>query len=60
MKEDKEELSEMTILENKINYLERRIRILEVLVGKFATICGIKVESFQDGLVVISELTEIG
>jgi len=56
MKEDKEELSKMTILENKINYLERKIRILEVLVGKFATANGIKVESYQDGLVVISQI----
>jgi len=43
-------------LKNRINYLERKIRILEVLVNKFAVANGIKVETFQNGLVVISQI----
>lgn len=60
MKEDKEltEMNKMHIedLEKQINYLAIKIKILEILVGKLAAANGIKVEKFQDGLVVISQI----
>jgi len=43
-------------LEIKIKRLEIRIEILEVLLGKLAMANGIRVEKFQNGLVVISDI----
>ena len=43
-------------LEYRMKKLEVSIRILEVLAQKFANENGIRVERFQDGLVIISQL----
>lgn len=47
-------------LERKVNHLAREIEILNILIGKLAFVNGLKIERYQNGLMIISELTQIG
>ena len=47
-------------MERKVNYLTREIEILNILIGKLAFVNGLKIERYQNGLMIISELTQIG
>ena len=64
MKEEKEEDLKMKAmkemkewnLENRVTSLEKAVNILTVLCNEYAKRNGIKVERFQNGLVVISQM----
>ena len=43
-------------LENKVERLEKNVVILKILVGKLAQVNGFKIEKYQNGLVVISQI----
>jgi len=43
-------------LERKMARLEKSVSLLEILIGKFAERSGIKVEKFQNGLVIVSHI----
>lgn len=43
-------------LENKVERLEKNVVILEVLAGKLAQVNGFKIEKYQNGLTVISQI----
>ena len=47
---------EKAVLEYRIKQLETSVRILEIIADRYARQNGIKVERFQDGLVVISQI----
>jgi len=56
MPEDKIHRYEFRNLENRVTNIEKTINVLTILCNEYAKRNGIKVEKFQNGIVVISQM----